>query len=1065
MAADLRVFNLGNPSQVGPGGTLTYTLFVRNFGDTTASGIQVVDSLPPGFNVINTTPGGNFVSGGESPEDVVTFSGGTLAPGESAILTISGTAPLNATGSIQNVVVVDPPLASGGVVPEGTNENNNTATLNTTINNSLGPDLRIFKLDSPDPVAPGDPITYTLLVRNDGSATATNITVRDSLDANFTITSVTPGGNFTTTGTKDANNALTFSGGTLASGESAVLTIVGTTPITAGDTTIANIAVVDPDNAITEGSESNNTATSSTTLSTALLPDLEITKLSSPNPAVAPGGTVTYTLLVRNKGPKDISGTDIIVRDSLDANFTLTSVTPGGNFTTTGTADANNVLTFTGNSLASGESAILTIVGTVPQAEGTILNRVVVDPGDLIAEPAGDSNNTTTNNVTVSISAGPDLAIFKLGNPTKVVPGNSLTYSLLVRNDGQGATSDIKVVDTVPSELTNISATPGGDFQVQGISGNVVTFTGGSLASGESAILTIVGTVPSNVTTDLTNIAVVDPDDAKLEGGQGNLNNTATVTTSIALPDLTIFKSGNPGGTLQAGDTLTYTLTVRNDGEAATPAGTSVVVRDVLPSNFVFLNATPGGGFADSYDQATNTVTFTGGSLNTGGSAVLTIVGRARAAGAVATVTNTAVVDPDNAIVERNSNGNAEANNSASFTVNVQPPTFVYVDDDWTTLSLGQDPDGNGPILGFGIDAFENIQEGEQAVASGGTVQVFAGTYGEIVGIGKPLSLIGPNVGVNPNTPDVQARVAEATITGTSAGITFLSGASAGQVIVDGFRLEGLGTAPGAGAAIDLTNSGANTIIRNNAIVNFDNDAIRNFPVSIPVLNAQTSNLVIENNLIDGSEGTTISGFQRGMFLQDVQNLTVTGNTVRDITGGDKPGILLDTVTGEVLVSNNVVENIASQGIQVAGIGSTAMNGGGTGTVTIRNNTLSNVNLGLDPDPATGDFEAPTNGGIRLRNAIPIGQEFGTGALLSNGTVIVENNVVRDTYNGIYVRDGSVSVGSVTATNNRFFNISPANGIIVNNGSGQLNALGNFEDLAGTDLLDPADVSGSVLLT
>ncbi|MGK7903113.1 MAG: CARDB domain-containing protein, partial [Hormoscilla sp.] len=1057
MTADLRVFILGNPSsEVGPGGTLTYTLFVRNFGDTTATGIEVENSLPPGFNVANRIPGGNFIDDGVSPEGVVTFSGGTLAPNESAILTIVGTAPQNATGSIENVVVVDPPIASGGAVNEGTNENNNTATLVTTIDPALGPDLRIFKLDSPDPVAPGDPITYTLLVRNDGQATATDITVRDSLPDGFTVMSndVIPGGNFTTTGIADENNAITFSGGTLGIGESAILTIVGTTEITAGDIEVANIAVVDPDNAITEANEDNNIVTTTTTLDTDLLPDLIVTTLSNPT-TVAPGGTLTYTILVRNNGPKDISDdTPIVVRDTLDANFSVfagtNGVIPGGNFQET--SRDNNVITFTGNGLASGESAILTITGTVANLEtATLVNTVVVDPSDInnVVEGGPEDNNTFVNNTTISVSEGPDLGIFLLSNPTTVRPGETVTYTLLVRNDGPGGASGIEVRDELPSGFNFIDAIPGGDFEVGTETDDLVTFTGGSLASGDSAILTIVGTVSADVSGNLINTAIVDPDGDILETGQGDNNNTEMLTTTVGLPDLTIFKSGNPSGTLQAGDTLTYTITVRNDGDAATPEN-SIVVQDALPSNFIYMDAITGGDFTLE-PVVNNTVTFTGGTLDTGESAILTIVGLANAAGATAEVTNTAVVDPGNDIAERNANGNAETNNSGSFTVNVEPPSRVFVDDDWANLNIGDDVDPDGDpgtefAMGdgvFGINAFPTIGEGVTAVktdnADPGVVQVFAGTYGEIVGIGKPVSLIGPQAGVAGDNAS-RAPANEAIITGAAVGIGLLDGASAGQVIIDGFRLEGAG--PGAGAAIDTSNGGPNTTIRNNVITGSNNDAIRNFPKDNPLF-ADVSNLVIENNLIENISNP--NGSSRGMILQEVNGLTVTGNVVRDITVGDNPGILLDTVTGNVLVQGNTLTNIASQGIQVAGIGA-------GGTVTITENVLDNINTRNDP----------TNSGIRLRNS-PFGAELGA------GTVVVTTNRIENTLNGLYVRDAEVDVSNVTVSGNFFVNITDAARTIVNLGSGTLDAPGglaglgaNFEDLAGLDPLDSAtNMSGT----
>src|SRR5690606_16625137 len=77
-------------------------------------------------------------------------------------------------------------------------------------------------------------------------------------------------------------------------------------------------------------------------------------------------------------------------------------------------------------------------------------------------------------------------------------------------------------------------------------------------------------------------------------------------------------------------------------------------------------------------------------------------------------------------------------------------PSVVYVDDGWASVPIGDDPDDAGPAIAMGYDAFATIQKGISTVATGGTVNVAAGTYVEtLLGgwrdleINKSLSLIG----------------------------------------------------------------------------------------------------------------------------------------------------------------------------------------------------------------------------------------------------------------------------------------------------------------------------------
>ncbi len=64
-------------------------------------------------------------------------------------------------------------------------------------------------------------------------------------------------------------------------------------------------------------------------------------------------------------------------------------------------------------------------------------------------------------------------------------------------------------------------------------------------------------------------------------------------------------------------------------------------------------------------------------------------------------------------------------------------PPVTYVDGTWVGTAAGADPDGAGPAISFGYDAFDTIQGGINGVAVGGTVNVAAGNYIEDVNVNK----------------------------------------------------------------------------------------------------------------------------------------------------------------------------------------------------------------------------------------------------------------------------------------------------------------------------------------
>lgn len=122
-----------------------------------------------------------------------------------------------------------------------------------------------------------------------------------------------------------------------------------------------------------------------------------------------------------------------------------------------------------------------------------------------------------------------------------------------------------------------------------------------------------------------------------------------------------------------------------------------------------------------------------------------------------------------------------------------EPLLTVYVDDSWTAVTPGTDPDGPGPATNYGADSFATIQEGLDAVAPGGTVQVFAGTYTEDLVVDKAVNLIGPNQGIDANSGSrvPEAVVHPATSAPDPAVCAVLMYLNVGDVTIDGFTLDG----------------------------------------------------------------------------------------------------------------------------------------------------------------------------------------------------------------------------------------------------------------------------------
>jgi uncharacterized repeat protein (TIGR01451 family) len=170
--------------------------------------------------------------------------------------------------------------------------------------------------------------------------------------------------------------------------------------------------------------------------------------------------------------------------------------------------------------LGSGQSRSVHIVsGTTTATCGTVANTA----------SAGSSNGgsgSASSSVTVTCPVI-DLAITKSDSPDPVVVGNQLTYTLVVTNNGPDPATNAVVTDSLPSEVTFVSAT---SSQGTCSGSNPVTCQLGTMPVG--ATVTIVIVVKANVAGKITNTAVV----AGAEAESTTANNTATADTVVNGP-------------------------------------------------------------------------------------------------------------------------------------------------------------------------------------------------------------------------------------------------------------------------------------------------------------------------------------------------------------------------------------------------------------------------------------------------------------------------------------------------------------------------------------------------
>jgi uncharacterized repeat protein (TIGR01451 family) len=179
----------------------------------------------------------------------------------------------------------------------------------------------------------------------------------------------------------------------------------------------------------------------------------------------------------------------------------------------------------------------------------------------VVADQVTDANDSLTMAANASFTfttAGsppqPDLTVAVAG-PATAFPGVNYNYSVTVTNSGTANASGVAVDFTLPSGVSFVGAS-GAGFAVNQ-TGGVVSFTGGEVTIGGSAVLsvTVVPAAPGTITVPV-GAAVADPANTIVEVSEANNASTDVVTTTISAGPLPFVGIGGNGTTGQNFDTL-----------------------------------------------------------------------------------------------------------------------------------------------------------------------------------------------------------------------------------------------------------------------------------------------------------------------------------------------------------------------------------------------------------------------------------------------------------------------------------------------------------------------------
>jgi uncharacterized repeat protein (TIGR01451 family) len=378
----------------------------------------------------------------------------------------------------------------------------------------------------------------------------------------------------------EAAGVVTCTLGDIANGDSVDITIV-----TTADTDGSALNSVSVTGDQTDSNSSNDSDTETTTINPPPPEtDLAITKTDSVDP-VTVGDPVTYTVTVTNNGPDDATGVTAV--DTLPGKVTYVSATPSQ-----GTCgQAGGIITCNLGAIANGDSATITITGSANSA-GTATNNASVsgDQADPNSSNDSDSEDTTIN----SLPPPPpdpetDLEVSKVDAIDPVMVGDAVTYTVTVTNNGPDAATGVTVTDTLPAEVSYVSATP--DQGSCSEAGGVVTCDLGALANGASADIVIV--TASNSAGTATNSVSVGGD----QDDPDSSNDSDTEDTTINAPP------PPPADPSSIGDTVFFDANSNGIQDPGEPGFLGVAVRILDDGSAVLATTVTGEDGAYRFDN------------------------------------------------------------------------------------------------------------------------------------------------------------------------------------------------------------------------------------------------------------------------------------------------------------------------------------------------------------------------------------------------------------------------------------------------------------------------------
>ena len=525
---------------VAPGGSVTLEYRFNYSADAAgpATNISFTDDLNAALaGLIANLPvspdppcGAGSSLTGSAGDTLLTLTGGTLAPGEDCVFSVTLDVPAAAPVATVTSTSSAPTATVGGLPVTGAAATSDLVVAGITFDSEfIG-----------NPFLPGDQATLRFTLANISSTDdITNILFTDSLTSALSgLSAIAPlpsspcGAGSAISGT----TFLTFTGGTLAVGEQCTFDISVQIPVSA-----ANGEFVNSTSALTAilGGASSVRANNSTS---SLVINNEIISLTKEfsDSTVGAGGTTSLRFMLTNlDAVRAISG--VSFSDDLDAALSGMTATGLPISACGGTVAANpdaGTIGFSGGALAAGEQCQFDVPVSVP---GATPSDVYTNTTSSVAGMVGAASVTgqAATDILTIVPTPPTFS--KVFTPDSVETDEVSVLRFIIDNlSSPSAATTIRFIDSMPAGLV-VSPSPGlistclGGSITAEAGSSVITVSDSSVGSTSICSVSVnvqsaIGGVFVNTTSDLTSSA----------GSSGSASATLTVDVDVDFDDDTV---------------------------------------------------------------------------------------------------------------------------------------------------------------------------------------------------------------------------------------------------------------------------------------------------------------------------------------------------------------------------------------------------------------------------------------------------------------------------------------------------------------------------------------------